>query len=383
MHAMASGHLPLTARLESHLALCLACRNCEAVCPAMVNYGRLIDHGRALIEARRARPLAQRLIRKIAMDKLIARPRRLRKLAHVLRFYQRSGLQWSLRKTRLLGLLGLSQWDAKLPPLPAQTKWRPVYPGRAPKRGDVGLFIGCVTSIADGQTLMAAIRVLNALGYDVHIPPRQACCGALHQHAGELTKAAALMQQNVAAFDTDRLDAIISIASGCGAMLSEYNDCLQDDPRAQIFASKTQDISHFLGDCEWPKEVSLAPLAARIAVHDPCTLTNVLRHEDKPYRLLEKIPAVQLCPLPENNLCCGAAGTYFLTQTEMAEELRTSKLEALKQIVPEVLVTSNIGCALHLVDGIRAIGLNVEVLHPVALIDRQLRVGTEKCGKET
>ncbi|MFQ5759925.1 MAG: heterodisulfide reductase-related iron-sulfur binding cluster, partial [Acidiferrobacterales bacterium] len=89
---------------------------------------------------------------------------------------------------------------------------------------------------------------------------------------------------------------------------------------------------------------------------------------------LEKIPAVQLCPLPENNLCCGAAGTYFLTQTTMAEELRTSKLEALKQIVPEVLVTSNIGCALHLVNGIRKIDLNVEVLHPVVLIERQLRI---------
>ena len=139
----------------------------------MVNYGQLIDHGRALIEARRARPLAQRLIRKIAMDTLIARPRHLRAIAHVLRLYQRSGLQWSLRKMRLLALLGLSQWDAKLPLLPAQTKWRPVYPGRAPKRGDVGLFIGCVTSIADGQTLMAATRVLNELGYDVHIQPTQ------------------------------------------------------------------------------------------------------------------------------------------------------------------------------------------------------------------
>jgi glycolate oxidase iron-sulfur subunit len=378
MHAMADGNLALTERLESHLALCLTCRNCEAVCPAKVNYGRLIDHGRALIEARRARPLTQRLIRKIAMDKLMVQPRQLRKLAGVLRFYQRSGLQWALRKTRLLALLGLSQWDTALPPLPAQTKWRSVYPGRAPKRGDVGLFIGCVTSIADRHTLMAAIRVLNALGYDVHIPPHQACCGALHQHTGELTKAAALMQQNVAAFDTDRLDAIISTASGCGAMLSEYNDCLRDDPRARIFASKTQDISHFLADYEWPKEVSLAPLPARIAVHDPCTLNNVLRHGDKPYRLLEKIPAVQLCPLPENDLCCGAAGTYFLTQTEMAEELRTNKLEALKQIVPEVLVTSNIGCALHLVNGIRKIDLNVEVLHPIVLIERQLRVGTGK-----
>jgi glycolate oxidase iron-sulfur subunit len=383
MHAMAAGNLALTERLESHLALCLTCRNCETVCPAKVNYGRLIDYGRALIEARRTRPLTQRLIREIAMDKLMARPQRLRKLASVMRFYQRSGLQWSLRKTRLLALLGLSQWDAKLPPLPAQTRWRSVYPGRAPKRGDVGLFIGCVTSIADGQTLMAAIRVLNALGYDVHIPPHQTCCGALHQHSGELTKATALMQQNIAAFDTGRLDAIISIASGCGAMLLEYNDYLQDDSRAQVFASKTQDISHFLDDREWPKEVSLAPLAARIAVHDPCTLKNVLPKVRAPYHLLEKIPAVQLCALPENNLCCGAAGTYFLTQTKMAEELRASKLETLKQIVPEVLVTSNIGCALHLVNGIRKIDLNVEVLHPVVLIERQLRVGTGKYDEET
>lgn len=376
MHAIANGQLSVTTRLESHLALCLTCRNCETVCPANVNYGRLIDQGRALIEARRARPLTQRLMRWIVMDQLLARPRRLRSFANLLRLYQRSGLQWSLRKTRLLALLGLSHWEAKLPPLPAQTKWRPVYPGRAPKRGDVGLFVGCVTNIADRQTLMAAIRVLNTLGYDVHIPPQQACCGALHQHGGEPTKAAKLMQQNVAAFDTDRLDAIVSIASGCGAMLSEYHQCLPGNPRAQIFASKSEDISHFLVDCEWPKEVSLAPLPIRVAVHDPCTMRNVLQKVHAPYHLLEKIPAVQLCPLRENNLCCGAAGTYLLTQPEMAKKLRASKLESLKQIVPEVLVTSNIGCALHLVDGIRTTDLKVEVLHPVVLIERQLRINS-------
>ncbi len=374
MHAIANGQLSVTTRLESHLALCLTCRNCETVCPANVNYGRLIDQGRALVEARRARPLTQRLMRWLVMDQLLARPRRLHTLANLLRLYQRSGLQWSLRKTRLLALLGLSKLEAKLPPLPAQTKWRPVYPGRAPKRGDVGLFVGCVSNVVDRQTLTAAIRVLNMLGYDVHIPPRQTCCGALHQHSGELTKAATLMQQNVAAFDTDRLDAIVSIASGCGAMLSEYHQCLPDNSGAQIFVSKTQDICHFLVNCEWPREKSLAPLAMRVAVHDPCTMKNVLQKTHAPYHLLEKIPAVQLCPLGENNLCCGAAGTYLLTQSEMAEKLRANKLESLRQILPEILVTSNIGCALHLLDGIGTTDLKVEVLHPVVLIERQLRI---------
>lgn len=378
MRALARGDLPLTARLESHLALCLACRNCENVCPANVGYGRLIDSGRAFIEANRSRSFAERILRKMTMDGLIARPRNLRLLANVLRVYQKSGLQRFFRAARLLRLFGLAQWDSQLPLIPPQPAWRQSYPAQAPRRGGVGLFTGCVTGIVDRQTLLAAIYILNRLGYDVHVPHGQVCCGALHQHNGELETAVVLMRRNIDAFAADPLHAIISTASGCGAMLAEYVDCLPDDARAAAFSTRVRDISRFLLDCEWPAELQPAPLDARIAVHDPCTLTNVLRAQDHAYRLLESIPGTGIYPLPENNLCCGAAGVYFLTQPNMAKSLRAHKLKTLKQLVPDILVTSNIGCALHLAHGIEEAGLNIEVIHPIVLIERQLRAASQQ-----
>jgi glycolate oxidase iron-sulfur subunit len=236
------------------------------------------------------------------------------------------------------------------------------------------LFTGCVTASLDRQTLMATIQVLNILGYDVHVPGRQVCCGALYQHAGEMQKACALMRTNVQVFDDAQVDAIISTASGCGAMLAEYPACLPEDVAAQSFAGKIRDINHFVLQSQWPPSAILAPLEADVAVHTPCTLTNVLGHADSSLRLLERIPGVRPYALPENDFCCGAAGIYFLTQPAMANTLRARKLDALARMRPSMLATSNVGCALHLQHGVRERRLSIEVLHPVVLLARQLQL---------
>ncbi len=373
MRAVASGDLPVSTRLESHLSLCLACRNCENVCPADVNYGQLIDNARALIETRRPRPLLQRLLRSLAMDQLLTRPHNLRRLAYVLRFYQTSGLQRLARASRLLRMLKLEQWEKQLPPISRQVPWQPRYPAQSPRQGRVGLLTGCVTSMVDRQTLIDTIRVLTTIGYDVHVPRRQVCCGAIHQHGGEPKKAAALMRRNIEAFEPDRLDAIVSIASGCAATLAEYRDCLPEDAGAHDFSAKAGEISDFLARAAWPTAVQCAPLPMRAAVHDPCTLTNVLHANCQPYRLLGRIPGLELWPLPGNDLCCGAAGVYFLTHPKMARNLRAPKLSSLVRSPADVVVTTNIGCALHLGQGLRAAHLDIEVVHPVTLIAKQLQ----------
>jgi len=110
-------------------------------------------------------------------------------------------------------------------------------------------------------------------------------------------------------------------------------------------------------------------------VHNPCSLTNVLRQEDKPYALLARIPGAEIIPLPDNSLCCGAAGTYHLTQTRIARQLRAPKIDHLRRLAPDILVTSNSGCAMYLAAGIREAGLTIEVMHPVVLLERQIQNG--------
>jgi glycolate oxidase iron-sulfur subunit len=368
MLALAKNDLPLSAKLEAHLARCLDCRACEKVCPSNVAYGRALDSARALIESQRARP-ANRSVALIQW--LVEKPARMRRLGKLLRLYQRTGLQWLLQKSHALRLVGLNGLDTAIPKLQARETFAEIYPAKNRPKGRIALFTGCQAGLADQQVLAASIRLLNRLGYEAHVPPEQGCCGALHLHGGQTTKAAELMRRNITAFTTGS-DAIVSVASGCAATLCEYGRYL-DNETAQKFSGRIRDVNQFLADSVWPENIAFHPLPRRIAVHDPCTMTNVLRQEDKIYALLEKIPGAEIIPLPENKVCCGAAGTYHLTQTPIAEQLRAPKINHLRRLAPDILVTSNPGCASFLAAGLREVGLAIEVMHPVTLLEKQLK----------
>lgn len=372
MQGLAGGQLAPGARSFAHLDNCLGCRACERICPAGVPYGELLDATRNRLEPMRSRPWRQRLAR-AALFGAVARPGRLRALTRTLRLYQGSGLQRLLRASRLLNALGLGRAEARLPPLPARTAWQRSYPPTTGARGRVALFTGCIGDAADQPTLLAAVRVLNALGYAVDVPPAQGCCGALHQHNGAADTARILARRNVEAFAG--AETVIYLASGCGAQLAEYAalDWTTSEQReaAAGLAGRVHEISDFLNACDW-QDVALAPLPGAVAVHLPCTQRNVLRRPDAARDLLARIPEVELIPLAGNDRCCGAAGSHVLTHPEMADALRQPKLEAMSELRPRYVATTNIGCALHLAEGLGPTGAPTEVVHPVVLIERQL-----------
>ncbi len=370
MRALAQNELGLGATAEAHLQHCLVCRACEKVCPSLVPYGQLMDTTQELFEKCRPATGLQQLLRTFLLDRLIANPANLRRAGWLLYGYQRSGLQWLLRVSGLLSLFGATKADSLLPRLSTAKPASTFHPATGERKGAVALFRGCVASVFDNRTEEAAIRLLNALGYDVHVPPSQGCCGAMHVRMGETEKAHGLMRRNLEAFTGKDLP-IITTASGCGALLREYDKHLVGNG-AGHFAGRVTDISQFLAQADW-RHIRLKSLPRRVAVHDPCTLANVLRQEQAPYALLERISEAQVTPLPENGVCCGGAGVYPLTQPDMAKRLREDKIRHLREAAPDILVTSNIGCALHLGAGIRDGGLRTEVLHPVTLLARQLQ----------
>ncbi len=361
MLAVAKGELEPSAKLESHLSLCLLCRACEAVCPAGVPFAATLDATRAQLRAGHAPSVWRRI--GLRMILLVTQPRTATITVALLRLYQKSGLQWLLRGSGVLRVAGLAHADAELPTLAPYAALAPYYPAQTARRGAVALFTGCVARLTDALTLQSTVHVLTRFGFDVHIPPAQTCCGALHRHGGEAVAADELMQQNLQAFANPDYEAVITTASGCAAELLAH----------ETLAAKVMDISAFLAKIEWPSDVTLAPLLKRIAVHDPCTLVNVLRARQAPYALLKKIPQAEIVSLPGNNQCCGAAGAYHLEHPDMAQRLRDDKTESLRWIAPDILATSNIGCAMHLAAGARATGQKIDVVHPVTLLARQLK----------
>src|SRR3569623_30331 len=276
------------------------------------------------------------------------------------RLWQRSGAPAWARRLGLRRNAALARLDAVLPPLPPLVPWQPYYPARGTARGDVALFLGCVSDLADRGALHGAIHVLTHCGYGVHVPPAQTCCGALHQHQGDDTTARQFARRNQAAFARPDLLAILTVASGCGATLIDHD-----------LGAPVQDISDFIA-ASWPAALRLAPLVQRVAVHDPCTLPHVMHLGRTPYTLLAHFPGIELVPLPDNRRCCGGAGSYMLTQPAMADALRAEKVAAVRALSADILVTSNTGCALHLRAGLAANGVDITVMHPVQLLARQL-----------
>jgi glycolate oxidase iron-sulfur subunit len=398
MSGVAAGRIPMNARFALHMDRCLTCRACEAACPNHVRFGQLIDDAREMISSpplgvgRNNPGFRVSRFRKWVERELITQPSHIDTLRPLLRFYQRSGLQKWVRKSGLLGKTKLALLEAQVPFIdkPRSSSWSPVYPAVGKPRGEVGLFLGCIARVADVTTLDATLFVLNQLGYTVHVPSEQTCCGALHRHRGDVDAAEQLERQNVQVFaglDAGLdLGAIITTASGCGAQLSEYSSFRdwQRTTRAPAVGPQTGsettrrsppkflDISEFLAGTEGWEDVRLQPLPYKILVHEPCTLRNVLRASAYAYKLLERIPQAQVVPLAGNDQCCGAAGTYFLDQPKISTALLEEKVTALKAGQACYLATSNVGCALHIATGLRQAGLGIEVIHPVTLIARQM-----------
>ncbi len=331
--AVMQGVLPMNEKYLAHIDLCLTCRACESVCPNQVPYGQVVDEARALIGINRPLTLAQRLAAFIVSHPAMWR-------------ITGMGL-------RLTNLLGLNRLIPTIPSVTRQYRWKVRYEVSNPV-GEVGLFLGCASSILDAETLSAAIFVLNRLGYTVHVPHGQTCCGGLHRQAGDKAGAESLEKCNLQVFTNLP---VLAVASGCGARLIE------------TMPGRVSDISTFLCNATSWDKVALQPLDAIIAVHDACSLRNVLKTEKAVYSLLKRIPGADVRPLPGNTQCCGGAGSYMLTQPDMANRLRDDKISACQALNPQYLATSNIGCALHLA---RGLGDNIKVAHPVWIIARQI-----------
>lgn len=372
LRAVVTGTLSASKKITRHLSLCLACRACERVCPSGVRYGVLIEAGRAQIQSQSLPMLARIGLR------LVTHVRLLEKSGTVVRLYQRSGLQALARLSGILPWLGVWRLESLLPPMPAAQTWQAFYPAQGQKRGRVALFLGCVARLFDAPTLATAIRLLTRLGYEVVVPAEQTCCGALHRDAGDTNTILTLAARNRAAFQQaqtirEKVDAIISVASGCANALTVGN---QSVDVCTTSCPPVKDINQFLVDLPLPKNLQLAPLATTVVVQDPCSLRNALRAEQSVYSLLRRIPELQVLALPENHLCCGGAGAYPLRQPGMSERLRDDKMDHLKQLQPSILVTANIGCGLHLAAGVRESDMNLEIIHPLVLFERQLRETT-------
>ena len=361
MQGFANGALELSSQLAAHLDHCLECRACEAVCPAEVPYGKLIDAAHTVLQTQGYRDSL--LARMLAWS--LIQPWRLRLVHNALWFSQKLGL------SKLAGISqSLRRLNQLLPALRRPARHRERYPATGVSRGTVNLFLGCIAKLTEPQVSEAAITVLNAAGYDVRIPAAQTCCGAMDQHAGRRQRAGRLARANAAAFGENG-DPVLSTASGCGATLNEYT-ALSDKSSAAKLAARHEDVARFLNRPGVLDGIRFEPWAATVVVHQPCTLRNVLKSDSDTLAVLCRIPELNIRALPASSGCCGAAGTYLINQPDMADRLGGKLADTIAQLQPVALVTSNVGCAMHLAAALTRAGHPVRVMHPLEVLAQQL-----------
>jgi glycolate oxidase iron-sulfur subunit len=352
----------------NHLNNCTQCRACETICPSKMAYGYLFD----LVREKRFQAGASErhvnLLGKLVF-KLIEHKPLLYTATVLIWLYQKTGLQFMIRKSGLLRVFKLDQAES-LTPETDISNLAQRYTTDKQHRGNVALFTGCISDHFDRKTLLASIKLLNYIGFDVLIPKEQTCCGAIYLHQGNTAIADKMATLNTDVFNSLDVEAIIYTASGCGLMLNEYDNNASEPKK---FGHSLFDITEFL-NMHWPNDISLKghhtnarPGYSKVAVHEPCSQRNARdlgnRHQHV-YQLLEKIPEITVVPLAENQLCCGAGGVHMLTHPEIAEPLRNAKLAHFEQSKADLLVSTNIGCALHLKAG-PAVN---KVVHPAVLL---------------
>jgi len=337
---------PVSDETLTHLDRCLTCRSCETTCPSGVEYGRLLDYGRYVVERQISRPLPERLVR-FGLERVLSSAALSRLMFSTARIFR------PLLPGRLAG---------KIPP-----RQVPIKVGQGTHTRRMLILDGCVQPTLTPRTNQAAKQLLQEAGIALVSAANAGCCGALSHHLSYHERAEAAVKRNIDAWWPEieaGAEAIVVTASGCGVMVKDYGHFLRGHAD---YAEKAERISQLVKDLSEivSEHVVVKPgtgRGRRIAFHSPCTYQHGLRLGGKIESLLADA-GYELCPVSNPHLCCGSAGSYSLLQPDISSRLLTNKVESLEAGKPELIATANVGCQTHLMSGTR-----LPVVHWVELL---------------
>lgn len=348
MRSIAEGTSVVDDTFASFMDLCLVCRACEDVCPSHVPFGRMMEQARVQVEPLRSG--RARFIRWLGLDVVLPHPALLRAATFL------QPVAWPFLPRRMRALA--PRRTSPLARLPRVTD----PPAGMDVRGTVAVLSGCVQDRWFHQVNRATIRVLARNGWRVVVPREQRCCGALAAHNGRLGSARKLARRNAAAFAG--VEHVIVNSSGCGAHMAAYGD-LVDGATLPV-----HDLMEFLADFGLVEAPSHPLADGRVAYHDACHALRAQRIRQQPRDVLMQIPDVEIVDIANGDRCCGAAGLYNVLEPEMSGRLMREKAGAVRDTGVRVVASANPGCTMQIAAGLRDLGADIEVVHPVELLDR-------------
>ncbi len=363
MEALLDGTVTINPTVVQHFDRCLGCMACVTACPSGVQYDRLIEQTRAVVEREYDRPSGDRALRALVFS-VFPHPRRLRAALALAPLGRRLPLPRRLRP-----LVELA------PPWRSVERTPELTQAQGERTARVGLLAGCVQRVLFGDVNAATARVLAAHGCEVAVPRGQGCCGALAVHAGRDGEGRERARRTIRAFEDAQVDYVVTNAAGCGSVLKEYGFLLAEDPewseRAASFAERVRDVSELVVGLE--PRMAPRPLAFTVAFQDSCHLRHAQHLTAEPRALLDAVPELSRAEPAEQDICCGSAGIYNLVQPDAARELATRKAENILAVEPEAYASANPGCLVQVTTALRRAGRPLPAFHPVELLDASLR----------
>jgi Fe-S oxidoreductase len=366
------GELELSPNLIEQMYACFGCMACNEACPVGIHPAQVA------LDLRQVREQIHPAVwKQILFGGLIPKQGYLELATVPLRLYQRLGLRRMAHRLALVRLLPprVRDMEAMLPRLPQRPLRQGLPEVTQPRMAGccrVGFFLGCAQSLLFAEESAATVRVLGRNGCTIVTPKDTVCCGMPAVGYGRQDLALKQAQQNIAIFERAEVEAIITDCATCGSTLKGYSQLFEGNPewadRAIRFSKKVRDVSEFLASI--PLEKPQGRIKGRVTYHDPCHLRRGQGVWQQPRALLQMIDGLEFIELPEADWCCGSAGSQLITHYETSLKVLGRKLEHLESARADYIASGCPGCQMQLTAGVRRRGLDVQVVHPVTLLDR-------------
>lgn len=385
--SVARGEMQLSETFAEEMNFCLDCQACETACPAGVKYGRMVETARVVIDEYGYGGKFGIAVKRFALRKVVASRNALKFVSRLLWLYQKTGLQKLIRSIGLLKLFSKKLFEIeKLSPVIAdkfsdkQIKEVEMPVGEVKYK--TAFHFGCLMNTMFADINMDTIDVLKHCECKIITPKDQVCCGSLMGHNGDMEFALKLARKNIDAFDKHDYNYLISNSAGCGAFMKDYAHLLEDDPdyaeKAKRFSSRVKDIMEFFAEqkpaLKFKLELELEPELSKVTYHDACHLLHAQKVGTQPRDVIKSLPGIKYTELEEAGWCCGSAGIYNVIRYDDALKQLERKMNNIRNTNAKVVLTGNPGCMGQIKYGTQKFDVEVEVIHPVTLIRRMIKL---------
>ena len=377
MKAVADGDMEITQGFVEEMNFCLDCQACETACPAGVKYGALVESARNQIYKQGRTSQLEKWLKRIFLGNVLLSKKKLKVLAKLLRFYQQSGLERFVSKTRIIDLLmptmaKLQHFSPRIDKIFFDESFPEIIKPVGAVKHRVALLSGCIMNVAFAEVNGDTVEVLRRNGCEIIVPRMQECCGSLQAHNGDFESARELARHNIDVFLKYEFEALIMNSAGCGAFMKEYERYLANDSlyaeKARFLSAKVKDLAEYLISIDFAKPSR--PLNFRVAYHDACHLIHAQHISLEPRAILGAIPGLDLIELPESTWCCGSAGIYNIVRYDDSMKLLERKVRNIETTDAEIIIADNPGCLSQMNHGLRQYNINGEVIHLATLLKK-------------